>query len=84
MSMKKILLGLALAGSVALPAAASAQYYGGGYGDYGYSYHHDGYRDYDRHEWRERARWERRREEARRRAYYAERYHRYHDYYGGY
>ena len=45
--LKKFVLGIAALGatSVALPAAAEAQYYGG-YRDYRYTRDHDGYRDY--------------------------------------
>ncbi|WP_425229316.1 hypothetical protein [Sphingomonas sp.] len=93
MSIKTIILGLTAVASVALPGVASAQSYGGGYGNGGYygqryddrgGYRNDE-RDYrfddrrDRHRWEERRRWE---ERERRRAW--ERAHRFHDRYDGY
>jgi hypothetical protein len=67
-----------------LPAAAQAQYYyGPGYGDrsdYGRGYS-DYYGDHDRRDWRDRERWERRREREEWRAHRRwERHHRHHYY----
>lgn len=79
MRIRTLFIAAAALAATALPGAASAQRYGGGYYGYhapsGYGRYDDrrDYRDYRRHRWQERRRW---RELQRRRAW--ERRHRHH------